>query len=75
MIGLLGYGDKGSVMYLRILLAIDEEVVARHIQPSSPVILLFFCYLICLFVCLFFYFICWPRFGSGICQADVGPGR
>ena len=52
MVGLLGYGDRGSVMYLRILLAIDEEVVARHIQPSSPVILLFFL-LFDLFVCLF----------------------
>ena len=26
-------------MYLRILLAIDEEVVARHAQPLSLVIL------------------------------------
>ena len=39
---LLGYGDKGSEMYLRILLAIDEEVVARHVQPSSVVVLLFY---------------------------------
>ena len=38
---LLGYGDKGSEMYLRILLAIDDEVVARHVQPSSMVVLLF----------------------------------
>jgi len=35
IMALLGYGDKGSEMYLRILLAIDDEVVARHVQPSS----------------------------------------
>lgn len=35
IIALLSYGVKGSEMYLRILLAIDEEVVARHIQPSG----------------------------------------
>ena len=37
IIALLSYGVKGSEMYLRILLAIDEEVVARHIQPSGMV--------------------------------------
>eukprot|EP00795_Rhopilema_esculentum_P002275 gene2275-17888_t len=35
VIALFGYGEKAAEMYFRILLAIDEEVVSRHIQSPS----------------------------------------
>ena len=34
---LLPAGEKAVEMYFRILLAIDEEVVTRHVQPTSQV--------------------------------------